>query len=113
MNPAHIENLATADLNQDGLPALVVAVSEDGDYRRCQYLVYINRRLGTPPFFAFDYEGELSAVANTDAFYGRSIALADTDADGDAELFVTHRNPVCSPPSSGSHCRRTGSASSR
>lgn len=96
LDPSYIESLAAGDLNLDGRPDLIVTTSQTFDYKQCETFVFLNNsfevRNGSL-FFDFAEEGRINAVYNTDRFYARMPSLGDTDADGDLDLFVSHRYP--------------------
>ncbi|MBI3119459.1 MAG: hypothetical protein HYZ00_12265, partial [Candidatus Hydrogenedentes bacterium] len=94
LDPYLIESLAAGDLDLDGVPDLVVTISYDSDYAECEQLVYLTVLENEPPFVSFTYAGRLDAVYENDHAYARNIGLGDTDADGDADLFIGHRNPI-------------------
>jgi hypothetical protein len=87
-----IESIATADLNLDGLPDLVVTLSPQENFADTEQHLYINTRFGdNNQFFTFVYTGLLSEPAEVDSDSGRMVSFTDIDSDGDDDMFISHQ----------------------
>lgn len=96
LDPSFIESMAAGDLDLDGRPDLIVTTSQTFDYKQCETFVFRNetfRVTNGSLFYRFEEEGRIDSVYNTDRRYARMPTLGDTDADGDLDLFVSHRFP--------------------
>jgi len=96
LDPSFIESLAAGDMDLDGRPDLIVTTSQTFDYKQCETFVFLNKVFEVDDgslYYDFREEGRINGVFNTDNKYARMPSLADTDADGDLDLFVSHRYP--------------------
>lgn len=90
LNASFVESLATADLNRDGRPDLIVTTSWDIDHGDCEHHAYLNTA-GAQGAFSFNYAGLIQAPQDVDNSSARMIEFADIDADSDPDLFIGHQ----------------------
>lgn len=105
LDPNRIEGVTVAYANGDSRPDLVITLSDFNGYRECEHWVYENLSIETFPFFELRPGFELTSPYNTDKFYARTTSFADIDADGDDDLFVSHRYPPNSGVNFGRYMR--------
>jgi hypothetical protein len=93
LNMGLVESLSPTQYDDDGVPDLLVTLSNDADYENCNHHLYRTVLDNEEPYFHFEYVGVVGEPGATDDNFARMPALVDIDADGDDDLFMAHRYP--------------------